>query len=80
MGLRATAFGRTSMTMRAEVRNLFTRHSILTIEKMVFVNLGPDGRPAPHGYTDITYERDRVPERLRVAGPRRGVTGPGTAP
>src|SRR3954447_2233150 len=35
MGLRATAFGRTSMTMRAEVRNLFTRQSILTIEKMV---------------------------------------------
>ncbi|GAA1626323.1 acyl-CoA thioesterase [Georgenia ruanii] len=68
MGLRATAFGRTSMTMRAEVRNLFTRQSILTIEKMVFVNLGPDGRPTPHGYTDITYERDRVPERLRVAG------------
>ncbi|KAE8764860.1 acyl-CoA thioesterase [Georgenia thermotolerans] len=68
MGLRATAFGRTSMTMRAEVRNLFTRQSILTIEKMVFVNLGPDGRPAPHGYTDITYERDRVPERLRVNG------------
>jgi acyl-CoA thioesterase YciA len=65
MGLRATHFGRTSMTMRAEVRNLFTRQSILTIDRMVFVNLGEDGLPAPHGYTDITYERNRVPARLR---------------
>ncbi|GAB3651954.1 hotdog domain-containing protein [Zhihengliuella somnathii] len=61
MGLTATHFGRTSLTMRAEVRNMFTRQSILTIEKLVFVNLDEDGNPAPHGYTDITYTRDRVP-------------------
>ncbi|WP_211298679.1 acyl-CoA thioesterase [Kineococcus rhizosphaerae] len=61
MGLRATDFGRTSLTMRAEVRNMITRQSILTIEKIVFVNLGPDGLPMPHGYTTITYDRDRIP-------------------
>jgi acyl-CoA thioesterase YciA len=61
MGLRATAFGRTSLTMRAEVRNMVTRQSILTIDTMVFVNIGPDGSPAPHGYTSITYDRDRIP-------------------
>jgi acyl-CoA thioesterase YciA len=72
MGLRATRFGRTSMTMRAEVRNLFTGQSILTIDRMVFVNLGADGAPAPHGYTDITLERNRIPERLRLALPQRG--------
>lgn len=72
MGLRATAFGRTSMTMRAEVRNLFTRQSILTIDQIVFVNLGADGRPAPHGYTDITYDRNRIPERLRLPVKRHG--------
>ncbi|WP_454084285.1 acyl-CoA thioesterase [Georgenia sp. Marseille-Q6866] len=65
MGLRATRFGRTSLTMRAEVRNLFTRHSILTIDSIVFVNLGEDGRPTPHGQSSITFERDRIPERLR---------------
>lgn len=70
MGLRATAFGRTSITMRAEVRNLFTRHRILTINSIVFVNLGPDGRPAPHGQTEITYSRDRIPERLRPHVPK----------
>ena len=59
MGLQATAFGRTSVTMRAHVRNMITRDTILTIERMVFVSLDEDGRPAPHGFTEITYERDR---------------------
>ena len=61
MGLTATEFGRTSLTMRAVVRNMITRKRILTIEKIVFVNLGDDGRPAPHGYDSITYDRDRMP-------------------
>jgi acyl-CoA thioesterase YciA len=61
IGLVATRFGRTSLTMRAEARNLFSHRSILTIDEIVFVNLGADGAPAPHGYTEITYERDRVP-------------------
>lgn len=63
MGLKATHFGRTSLTMRAEVRNMVTRNVILSIDKIVFVSLGEDGKPAPHGYTDITYNRDRLPAR-----------------
>ena len=70
MGLTATHFGRTSLTMRAEVRNMITRQSILTIEKIVFVNMGPDGIPAPHGYSEITYDRDRIPgEHLKIKQP-----------
>lgn len=65
MGLRATHFGRTSLTMRAEVRNLITGDRIITVDQIVFVNLGPDGRPAPHGYDSITYNRDRIPPRLQ---------------
>ena len=61
MGLRAVHFGTTSLTMLARVRNMITRHNILTIERLVFVNIGEDGNPAPHGYTDITYDRDRIP-------------------
>jgi acyl-CoA hydrolase len=61
MGLTATRFGRTSLTMRAEVRNMITRQSILTIEEIVFVNLGVEGKPEPHGYDKITYDRDRIP-------------------
>ena len=63
MGLKATHFGRTSLTMRAEVRNMITRQLILTIEKIVFVSLDEHGRPSAHGYTDITYDRDRLPIR-----------------
>ena len=64
LGMTATDFGRTSITLRCEVRNKITRKSILTIEKMVFVNLGADGKPAPHGrerirYADEAYERYR---------------------
>ena len=61
MGLTATAFGRTSLTMRAQVRNVITGELILSIDKIVFVNLGEDGQPTPHGYTEITYDRDRIP-------------------
>jgi acyl-CoA thioesterase YciA len=61
IGLRATAFGRTSLTMRAEVRNMLTRDPILAIERIVFVGLDESGNPQPHGYTQITYNRDRLP-------------------
>ena len=61
MGLKAVSFGRTSLIMKAVVRNMITRQVILSIEKIVFVSLGEDGTPQPHGYTDITYDRDRLP-------------------
>jgi len=62
LGMTATHFGRTSITLRCEVRNKITRKKILTIEKMVFVNLDETGKPAPHGrdrirYSDEAYER-----------------------
>ncbi|SHL30376.1 acyl-CoA thioesterase [Phytopseudomonas punonensis] len=59
LGITATEFGRTSITMRCEVRNKITRKSILTVDKMVFVNMGEDGKPAPHGKTEITYIKDQ---------------------
>ena len=47
IGILATHFGKTSLTMRCEVRNKLTREMILTIEKIVFVNLDENGRPTP---------------------------------
>jgi acyl-CoA hydrolase len=55
LGMTATHFGRTSITLRCEVRNKITRKSILTVEKMVFVNLDENGEPAPHGRSQIRY-------------------------
>lgn len=60
LGIEAIEFGRSSLTMRAEVRNKLTREPILTIDKLVFVNLGEDGNPAAHGKTEISYVKDRL--------------------
>lgn len=60
IGILATDFGNSSLTMRCEVRNMLTREPILHIDKLVFVNLGEDGKPAPHGKSKITYIRDRL--------------------
>lgn len=55
MGITAVAFGHTSLTMVCEVRNKITRKSILTIDKMVFVNVDEYGNPVPHGKTEIKF-------------------------
>ncbi|MDM1294917.1 acyl-CoA thioesterase [Sphingobacterium sp. N143] len=55
LGIEAIHFGTTSLTMRCEVRNKISRKTILSIEKLVFVNLGEDGNPIPHGKDSITY-------------------------
>ncbi|TWH73610.1 acyl-CoA hydrolase [Modestobacter roseus] len=60
IGLVATEFGRTSLTMRAEARNIVTGASILTIDKVVFVAVDEDGRPFAHGYTSLTRGRERI--------------------
>ena len=62
MGIEAIGFGRTSITLRCEVRNKMTRQDILTIDKIVMVNLGADGKPAAHGKTKIEYVKDRLGE------------------
>src|SRR3954464_3771495 len=49
MGLTATRFGRTSLTMRPEARNIIPRQSIPTMEEIVFVTRSQDGKPEPHG-------------------------------
>ncbi len=47
--------------MRAEVRNMVTRKLILTVDHIVFVGLDANGRPVPHGYTEVSHERNRMP-------------------
>lgn len=44
------------------MRNKISRKAILTVDKMVFVNLGEDGLPAPHGRTEIKYIQDQFPD------------------
>ena len=56
LGIKATRFGRTSITLRCEVRNMVTHKSILTIDEIVFVNMGLDDQPLPHGRTEATLD------------------------
>jgi acyl-CoA thioesterase YciA len=59
LGILATHFGRTSITLTCEVRNKMTRKSILQIDKITFVNLDDEGKPTPHGKTKIEFVSDR---------------------
>lgn len=59
LGMVATKFGRTSLTLKCEVRNKLTRKTILAIDTIVFVSLDEEGKPWEHGKTEITYVKDR---------------------
>lgn len=60
LGIEATSFGKTSITMNCIVRNKLTRETVLKIEKLVFVNLDKNGKPLAHGKTQISYVKDRL--------------------
>lgn len=63
IGIKATAFGRTSLTLNCEVRNKITHKTILTIDKIVYVSVDEEGLPKPHGKTEITYTDPRLKEK-----------------
>ncbi len=60
IGIEPVKFGKTSLTLRCEVRNLETRAEIISISTIVMVNLGPDGKPSPHGKTKKEFIKDRL--------------------
>ena len=60
IGIEVIKFGRSSLTMKCEVRNKMTRETILTVDNIIMVNLGKDGKPAPHGKTKVEFVRDRL--------------------
>ncbi|WP_113637706.1 MULTISPECIES: acyl-CoA thioesterase [Pedobacter] len=64
MGMTASEFGRTSITLKCEVRNKITKKAILTIDRMVFVNVNDNGEPIPHGKTRMR----KIDEKLENLG------------
>lgn len=60
IGIEAVDFGKSSITLRCEVRNKQTHHDILSIEKIVMVNLDEEGKPKPHGKSQIEYVKNRL--------------------
>lgn len=60
IGIEVTKFGKSSMTLKCEARNKMTRETILTVDNIIMVNLGDDGKPKPHGKTEIEFVKDRL--------------------
>ncbi|MGH1516771.1 acyl-CoA thioesterase [Chryseobacterium sp. JK1] len=64
IGIEASHFGSTSVTLKCDVRNKMTHQTIITVDKIVMVNLDQDGNPAPHGKTKIEFVKDRLNSEL----------------
>lgn len=60
IGIEVLNFGRSSLTLKCEARNKMTRETILTVDKIIMVNLGKDGKPKPHGKTKVEFVKDRL--------------------
>lgn len=51
IGMELVTVGRTSITMKCLVRNLFSQKTIISIDKIVFVRVDENERPKAHGFT-----------------------------
>ena len=60
IGIEVVTFGKSSLTLRCEVRNKMNRNTIITIDTIVMVSLDESGNPLPHGKTEVTYVKDRI--------------------
>lgn len=60
IGIEVVKFGKTSLTLNCEARNKMTRETIVTVDNIILVNLGENGKPQAHGKTKIEYVKDRL--------------------
>ena len=60
IGIEVLRFGSTSLTLKCEARNKMTRETIATVDQLILVNLDDEGKPKPHGKTQVEYVRDRL--------------------
>lgn len=57
IGVETVSLGRTSITVRCEVRNRDTQSTILSIEKVVFVALDAKGKPIMHKLARLEHDQ-----------------------
>lgn len=60
IGLEFLAIGNTSITFKCHVRNLFTKKIIISIERIVFVNVDEKLNALPHGKTLEDIKRELI--------------------
>jgi acyl-CoA thioesterase YciA len=64
IGIEVIKFGKTSLTLKCEVRNKMTRETIITVDQIIMVNVDENGSPKPHGKTKIEFVKDRLGAKL----------------
>ncbi|WP_159023241.1 acyl-CoA thioesterase [Formosa sp. L2A11] len=60
IGIAVEKFGKSSLTLKCEVRNKMTRETIIRVANIIMVNLGEDGKSKPHGKTEIEFVKNRL--------------------
>ena len=60
IGMEVIKFGKSSISLKCEARNKMTRETILTVDNIIMVNLGEDGKPTPHGKTEVEFVKNRL--------------------
>lgn len=60
IGIEVVKFGTSSLVLKSEVRNMMTRETIITVDRITMVNLDNEGKPKPHGKTTVEYVKDRL--------------------
>jgi len=63
IGMDVVEFGNSSLVLKVEARNKMTRDTILTVDRIVMVNLGEDGKPKAHGKSEIEFVKNRLEHR-----------------
>ena len=56
IGMELVKFGRTSITVKGEVRTKFQKQTIITIDEIVFVHVDEHGKPKAHLITEPANE------------------------
>jgi acyl-CoA thioesterase YciA len=64
IGIEVIKFGKSSITLKCEVRNKMTRETIITVDQIIMVNVDENGSPKPHGKTKIEFVKDRLGAKL----------------
>ncbi len=64
IGIEVIKFGKTSLTLKCEVRNKMTRETIITVDQIIMVNVDENGVPKPHGKTKVEFVKDRLESKL----------------
>jgi len=60
IGIDVVRFGKTSITLMCQVRNMMTREIIITIDSITMVSLDDNGKPQAHGKSRIEFVDDRI--------------------